>query len=183
MTPVLNLERCPNQLSNFGELSKSALQIWLPSDFWQTTDRLMTDSQHKPDWLPTDSYSLQIQLLFVGLDTSSQFGEVSKSALQFWRDYWETPDWLIPDWLQTFNRLTLNPTDSKKFVVNDTRSKSGELSKSALQIWLTSYSWQTPGRLLTDSWQTPDRLLTDSWLTPDRLRTYSWLTHISINSH
>ena len=33
VTPVLNLERCPNQLSNFGELSKSALQIWLPSDF------------------------------------------------------------------------------------------------------------------------------------------------------
>ena len=39
----LNLDRCPNQLSKFGELSKSALQIWLPKDSWQT-----------PDWLPTD---------------------------------------------------------------------------------------------------------------------------------
>ena len=38
MKPGLNLESCLNQLSKFGELSKSALQIWLPSD------RFLTDS-------------------------------------------------------------------------------------------------------------------------------------------
>ena len=103
VTPVLNLERCPNQLSNFGELSKSALQIWLPSDFWQTTDRLMTDSQHKPDWLPTDSYSLQIQLLFVGLDTSWRGIQISSPILESFPNQLskfvchQTPDRLLMD--------------------------------------------------------------------------------------
>ena len=40
MTPGLNLESCPNQLSKFGELSKSAFQIWLLSDSQKTLSRL-----------------------------------------------------------------------------------------------------------------------------------------------
>ena len=44
ITPGLNLESCSNQLSKFGELLKSALQIWFQSDSWQTLDRLLIDS-------------------------------------------------------------------------------------------------------------------------------------------
>ena len=46
MTAVLNLDRYSNQLSNFGELFKSALQIWLP-------DRLLTHSWLTPKKLQT----------------------------------------------------------------------------------------------------------------------------------
>ena len=162
--------------SQFGELSKSALQIWLPSDSWRT-----------PDWLPTNFGQAQIkQKIFFGDDTRSQFGELSKSALQIWRafqmnspnlvtirlltDCWLTPDWLLtyswltlviatghnlesypnqfskfgyhqtPDWLLTYSWLTpiILWTDllkQQRFVGDDTRSQFGELSKSALQIW------------------------------------------------
>ena len=55
-------------------------------------------------------------------------------------------------------------------------SKFGELSRSALQVWLPSDSWQTPGRLLTDSWLTLDWVLTEFWLSPDWVLTDSWLT-------
>ena len=47
MTPGLNLESCPNQLSKFGELSKSALQIWLPSDSQKIPHRHPMDSGHR----------------------------------------------------------------------------------------------------------------------------------------
>ena len=99
MTLDLNLESCPNQLSKFGELFKSALQIWLPFHSWLT-----------PGWLLTSI-------------RSTEFTHLSST----WSPHYS---WLTLDWLPTSNRLTLNPTkDSKKFVVDDTRSQFGVLSK------------------------------------------------------
>ena len=189
------LESCPNQLSNFGELSKSVLvTIRLLKDSWQTPDIFLTDSQQTSNRLTLNPRADSKK--FVGDDTRSQYGELSKSALQIWRafqisspnlvtirlltDYWQTPDILLTDSQQTSDRLTLNPTvDPKKFVGNDSRSQFGELSKSALQIWRTfqiSSPNLVPIRLLTDSWQTPDRpwqtldrFLTDSQQAPKRL--------------
>ena len=51
MTPFLNLESCPNQLSKFGELSKSALQIWLLSDSQKSPHGHLTDSWLTPNRL------------------------------------------------------------------------------------------------------------------------------------
>ena len=105
MTPGLNLESCPNQLSKFG--------------YHQTPDRLLTDSQ------------------------------------------------------QTFDRLTLNLA-----------TEIGELLESALQIWLPSDSWPTADWLMTDSWLTPDWLRTDSGLTPNILWTDSyWTAEICLRWH
>ena len=93
MTPGLNLESHPNQLSKFGELSKSALQIWLPSCL-------------TPDWLPTDSHWTK-QQKFDGDDTRSQFWELLKSALQIWlpSTSWQATDWVLTCSCLTPNRL------------------------------------------------------------------------------
>ena len=119
--------------SQFGELSKSALQIWLPSDSWQTTDWLLTYSWLTPDWLPTDFGQAYIkQQIFFGDDTRSQFGELSKSALQIWR---------------AFQMNSPNLVNIKQLTV----------------CWLTDWllnSWLTPEWLLTDSWLTLDWLPT-----------------------
>ena len=81
-TPGFNLESCPNQLSKLG--------------YHQTLDRLLTDSWQTPDWLLTDSQQTWDRLTlnpttdskkFVEDDTRSQFGELSKSALQIWRAF------------------------------------------------------------------------------------------------
>ena len=58
-------------------------------------------------------------------------------------------------------RLDLGTDTESKFIGDSNRSQFGELSKSALQIWLPSGSWQTTDWLLTD-WLTPNRLWTDS---------------------
>ena len=104
-----NLESYPNQFSKFG--------------YHQTPDWLLTYSWLTPIILWTD---LLKQQRFVGDDTRSQFGELSKSALQIWRavqtsspnlvtirlltDYWLTPDTLLTDSWHTSDRLTLNQT-------------------------------------------------------------------------
>ena len=142
MTPGLNLESCPNQLSKFGELSiwrafqmssPNLVTIRLLTNCWLTHDWLMTDSWLTHDWLLTDS----------GL----------------------TLDWLPTSFGQT-------PIEQQRFVWDDTRSQFGEPSKSALQIWrafqISSPNLVTI-MLMTDCWLTPDLLLTDSQQTSDRL--------------
>jgi hypothetical protein len=122
MTPGFKLESCPNQLSKFG--------------YRQTPDRLLTDSWHTPDLLQTDSTKS------VGDDTRSQFGELSKSALQIWRavqfGYYQTPN-RHPD-------------------MNTWRTPYGPLTDSdrPLTIWLLSDSQKSPHRHPMDS--TPNRL-------------------------
>ena len=49
MTPGLNLESCSNQLSKFGELSKSALQIWQLSDSQKCPHNQSRDSWLTPN--------------------------------------------------------------------------------------------------------------------------------------
>ena len=69
MASGFNLESCPNQLSKFG--------------YYQTTDRLQTDFGQSFDRLTLNPITDTKK--FVGDDNRSQFGELSKSALQIWR--------------------------------------------------------------------------------------------------
>ena len=104
LTLGLNLESCSNQVSKFGKLSRSALNLVII--------RLLTDSQlqQKEKNLKTDSKK------FVGDDTRSQFGELSKSALQIWKvpnqlsksGYYQTPKRVQADSQQTPDRHTSN---------------------------------------------------------------------------
>ena len=146
-----NLESFPSQLSKFG--------------YHQTPDRLLSDTWHTSDWLLADSQQTsdgltlnpiaeicwrwhQVSILESCPDQLSKFGELSKSAFQFWlpSDFWQTTDWLLTySWL-TPNRLQ---TDSQqKFVWDDIRSQFGY--------------YQTPKTVLTDTQWTPDWHPTDS---------------------
>ena len=64
-----------NQLSKFGELNKSALQIWLLLDSQKSPSRLLKEAHQTPK---------QSLRMFLDDATSFQFGELSRSALQIW---------------------------------------------------------------------------------------------------
>ena len=90
MTLGLNLESYPNQHSNL------------------ITSRLLTDSWLTPNFKRLALNPTTDSKKFVGDETRSQFGELSKSALQIWRAFqisspiWFPSDsWLTPDWLPT----------------------------------------------------------------------------------
>ena len=106
-----NLESFQNQLSNFG--------------YHQTSDRLLTDCWHTPDWLPIDFRQTHSRNLF---EMTSGLNLVTirlpKLSLQ-------TPNGLLTDTQQTpesnYDRQTSNPkTVSKKILDDDTRSQLGE---------------------------------------------------------
>ena len=102
-----NLESCPNQLSNFGELSKSALQIWLPSNSWQTTDRLLKDSWLTPNRL-TNLATLCWRWHQVSIWRAVQISSLMLESFQdqlFKFGYHQTPERLLTDSRQTPNRL------------------------------------------------------------------------------
>ena len=125
-----------------------AVLISSPNLITKSSDRLLrllTDSWLTSDQLLTDSWMIPDWVLI---------------------DFWLTPDWFS----KTSDRLKLNPETE---IGDDTGSQFGELYESALQIWLTSETCQTPDRLLTDTWQT----LTYSWHNTDWLLTESQCTH------
>ena len=122
MTLGLNLESCPDQISKFGELSKSAVKIWLPSDSWQTTYRLLTDSWLTPDWLLTDSWltfdwseddlilcwkwhqvSIWRAVQISSPNLKSFLNQLSKFG------YYQTPKRVLEDSQQTFEFRSLTP--------------------------------------------------------------------------
>ena len=170
-------------MSQFGELSKSALQMWrafkisspnfltigLLIDYWLTAGILLTDSWLTPDW-PSDS---------------------DRPLTDYWltpdwllTDSWLTPDWrltdswLTPDWIPTDFRQTPIKPNSRNLLemipglnlesCSNQLSKFGKLSKSALQIWQ-----------LSDSQKCPHRQSRDSWLTPNRFHSLISDRHIS----
>ena len=111
---------CPNQLSKFG--------------YYQTTDRLQTDFGQSFDRLTLNPITDTKK--FVGDDNRSQFGELSKSALQIWRavqissqifGYYQTPNRPIQQ------RTPDRPQQSPSFQI-------------LFLIWLLSDSQKIPRR-------------------------------------
>jgi hypothetical protein len=163
MTLGLNLESFPNQLSKFGELSRSALKNLV-------TIRLLTNPlTWTPDRPPTDHWQT--------LTDPWQFG------------YYQTPKRVLTDTQWTWcpiDSIVFFLTDihqtpkQKKFVGDDIRSQFVELSRSALKILVTIRLLTAPpdNKHLTDPRWTPNRSPTDPWRTPrqtpDSFPTVPW---------
>ena len=88
MMAALNLVRWPKQLSNFGELSKSALQIWLLSDSQKSPSRLLktkSSSKHSIllNYLLRSGFILKLIRTYIPQRSWKKWEEFEKKRFQF----------------------------------------------------------------------------------------------------